>query len=99
MSKWNELNNECLEISHGSNVQKRIYGLFVNHHRTDSHTKLCLGCGRGVEWDLKGSIKPQDIALPDIRTFGREIKFLCVLAIVRWKILKVCVVQAPASKN
>ena len=27
-----------------------------------------------VEWDLKGSIKPQDIALPDIRTFGQEIK-------------------------
>ena len=50
-----------------------------------------------VEWDLKGSIKPQDIALPDIRTFGQEIKFLFVLAIVRWKILKVFVVQAPAS--
>ena len=29
---------------------------------------------RRVEWDLKGSIKPQDIALPDIRTFGQEIK-------------------------
>ena len=52
-----------------------------------------------VEWDLKGSIKPQDIALPDIRTFGQEIKFLCVLAIFRWKILRVFVVQAPACKN
>ena len=64
-----------------------------------AHETLSWVWTQRVEWDLKGSIKPQDIALPDIRTFGEGIKFLCVLAIFRWKILRVFVVQAPARRN
>ena len=48
-------------------VCKSLLNIFA--HETLSWVWL-----RRVEWDLKGSIKPQDIALPDIRTFGQEIK-------------------------